>query len=120
MNLETGREFGFTNPQDDPHLYATPPPGFSYSYDGTLVGVPRHRPTMPSFSHQQTNVLPSPTRKTLSSQEIRQILLQGTFLPNARGPGKVTYCDVCQKSGLKQSIAYNSYDICLNCAQRHQ
>lgn len=40
MNSETGREFDFTNPQDDPHLYASPPPGFAYRYDGTLVASP--------------------------------------------------------------------------------
>ena len=46
MNCETGREFNFTNPQDDPHLYAPPPVGFAYSYDGTLVAVPMtSRPT---------------------------------------------------------------------------
>lgn len=40
MNINTGREFNRANPQDDPHLYAPPPPGFTYRYDGTLVAVP--------------------------------------------------------------------------------
>lgn len=40
MNSDTGREFDFTNPQDDPRLYAPPPTGFAYRYDGTLVAAP--------------------------------------------------------------------------------
>lgn len=128
MNIETGREFGFTNPQDDPHLYAAPPPGFSYNIDGTLRAVPSYnravnrpfQPPRPSFSsvHRTTQV--NPVTTTLTPLQIRDILQRGTFLPNARGPGKITYCDACRKSGLQQSIAYEQYDICLNCAQKYK
>lgn len=41
MNIDTGREFSYVNPQDDRHLYPTPPPGFYYRYDGSIVGAPR-------------------------------------------------------------------------------
>lgn len=41
MDVTTGREFSYVNPQDDPHLYPQPPPGFAYSYKGTLMGFPR-------------------------------------------------------------------------------
>ena len=41
MDITTGREFPFTNPQDDPGMYPRPPPGFGYDYQGRLVGVPR-------------------------------------------------------------------------------
>ena len=37
MNIDTGREFNFTNPQDDPDLYPTPPTGFSYDINGKLI-----------------------------------------------------------------------------------
>jgi hypothetical protein len=40
MNIATGREFEFKNPQDDPHLYPKPPAGFYYRYDGTLAAIP--------------------------------------------------------------------------------
>ena len=36
MNIETGREFKFANPQDDPHLYPSPPTGFGYDINGRL------------------------------------------------------------------------------------
>lgn len=36
MNIETGREFEFVNPQDDPHLYPRPPAGFGYDIGGRL------------------------------------------------------------------------------------
>jgi hypothetical protein len=49
MNCDTGREFDFTNPQDDPHLYAPPPTGFAYSYDGTLVAAPMTSRSMGSW-----------------------------------------------------------------------
>jgi len=57
MNRTTGREFSFTNPQDDPHLYPQPPAGFSYDLDGTLKAEPRHLPyTLP---HNRNNTFPS-------------------------------------------------------------
>lgn len=37
MDITTGREFPFSNPQDDPHLYPVPPNGFMYNIDGTLT-----------------------------------------------------------------------------------
>ena len=37
MNIETGREFSFTNPQDDPELYPPLPPGFRYTIYGKVV-----------------------------------------------------------------------------------
>lgn len=37
MNLHTGREFDWTNPQDDPHLYPPAPDGFDYDRYGNLV-----------------------------------------------------------------------------------
>ena len=40
MNINTGREFDFTNPQDDPQKYATSPPGFRYDWKGRLVANP--------------------------------------------------------------------------------
>lgn len=40
MNSETGREFSFTNPQDDPDLYPTPPPGYHYDLEGMLKQTP--------------------------------------------------------------------------------
>lgn len=30
MNIETGREFDFQNPQDVPYIYVNPPPGFEH------------------------------------------------------------------------------------------
>jgi hypothetical protein len=41
MNINTGREFSFTNPQDDRDSFSTPPQGFRYNYDGHLQGVPQ-------------------------------------------------------------------------------
>jgi hypothetical protein len=41
MNPATGREFSFTNPQDDPQLYPAAPAGFEYNLDGTLSAIPR-------------------------------------------------------------------------------
>lgn len=116
MNIQTGREFTFTNPQDDPHLYANPPAGFSYRYDGTLIAVPRARPIFPTFSHRSAQ---TQQPQSLSATQIRNILQNGQFLPNARGPGKNTFCDVCQKRDLRQSIAYQDFDICLECAQKY-
>ncbi len=40
MNIDTGREFSFPNPQDDPHLYPQPPLGFNYNYNSHLIGIP--------------------------------------------------------------------------------
>lgn len=40
MNIDTGREFSFTNPQDDPELYPPAPPGFSYDLSGRLMALP--------------------------------------------------------------------------------
>lgn len=40
MDVTTGREFPFVNPQDDPHKYPRPPPGFRYDIGGRLVAVP--------------------------------------------------------------------------------
>ena len=40
MNIETGREFSFTNPQDDPHLYPKLPSGFYYDLNGRVVALP--------------------------------------------------------------------------------
>lgn len=37
MNIETGREFCYTNPQDDPHLYT---PSY-YGLEGGLRANPR-------------------------------------------------------------------------------
>ena len=42
MNPKTGREFSFTNPQDDPDLYPTPPKGFQYDLNGKLVIIPNN------------------------------------------------------------------------------
>ncbi len=41
MDIATGREFSFVNPQDDPELYPNPPDGFTYNIDGKLVGIPK-------------------------------------------------------------------------------
>jgi hypothetical protein len=41
MNPATGREFSFTNPQDDPQLYPAAPARFEYNLDGTLRAIPR-------------------------------------------------------------------------------
>lgn len=128
MNIETGREFGFTNPQDDPQLYPRPPSGFRYNIDGTLQAIPFYnsavnRPFQPPRT-SQNRVYPTPTTTnpaaTLNQSEIQYVLQNGQFLPDARGPGKITYCDVCRKSNLKQSIAYRNYDICLDCAQKYK
>jgi hypothetical protein len=40
MDPRTGREFNFTNPQDDPELYPSPPAGFQYDIDGHLIAIP--------------------------------------------------------------------------------
>lgn len=40
MNIDTGREFPFTNPQDDPECYQPPPSGFDYDYNGRLIARP--------------------------------------------------------------------------------
>jgi hypothetical protein len=45
MDPATGREFSWTNPQDDPELYPTPPPGFRYDLEGHLVAIPKARPS---------------------------------------------------------------------------
>lgn len=48
MDISTGREFAHPNPQDDPGLFARPPPGFGYRVDGSLVGIPgRSKETIP-------------------------------------------------------------------------
>ncbi len=36
MNIDTGREFDFPNPQDDADMYPTPPLGFRLDYTGNL------------------------------------------------------------------------------------
>jgi len=41
MNPATGREFSFTNPQDDPQLYPPIPDGFTYNLDGTVRAIPQ-------------------------------------------------------------------------------
>lgn len=41
MNVSTGREFSYTNPQDDPHLYPAPPSGFQYDCEGRLCATPQ-------------------------------------------------------------------------------
>lgn len=48
MDIETGREFSWTNPDDDPELYPTPPPGFYYDLEGRLVAKPKETPKAPS------------------------------------------------------------------------
>lgn len=40
MNIETGREFSFTNPQDDPQLYPQLPHGFRYDVYGNVINIP--------------------------------------------------------------------------------
>ena len=40
MNINTGREFSWTNPQDDRELYPRPPPGFYYDLSGRLAAKP--------------------------------------------------------------------------------
>jgi hypothetical protein len=37
MDVVTGREFPFKNPQDDPKEYPKPPAGFKYDISGKLV-----------------------------------------------------------------------------------
>ena len=39
MDPKTKREFSFTNPQDDPDLYPTPPKGFCYELNGDLTPI---------------------------------------------------------------------------------
>jgi hypothetical protein len=41
MNIETGREFCYTNPQDDPHLYT---PSY-YGLEAKLRATPTQQPT---------------------------------------------------------------------------
>ena len=41
MDPATGREFSFTNPQDDPQLYPPIPDGFTYDLDGTVRAIPQ-------------------------------------------------------------------------------
>lgn len=38
--------FHFTNPQDDPKLYAKPPDGFAYQIDGSLRAIPNRKTTI--------------------------------------------------------------------------
>jgi len=40
MNIETGREFSFVNPQDDPQCFGKPPPGYRFDLYGRLVRAP--------------------------------------------------------------------------------
>ena len=51
MNIDSGREFSFTNPQDNPELYPTPPKGFGYDLDGHLIALPK----IPSEKHLLRN-----------------------------------------------------------------
>lgn len=49
MDITTGREFKFTNPQDDPNLYPKPPKGYEYSIYGDLYKV--KAPSIEKFSN---------------------------------------------------------------------
>lgn len=37
MNIETGREFSWPNPQDDPDMFPPPPAGFAYNAEVVLA-----------------------------------------------------------------------------------
>jgi hypothetical protein len=50
MNIDTGREFEHTNPQDDRDVYPELPSGFGYNIDGTVVGRPS--PNRPGHSRR--------------------------------------------------------------------
>lgn len=52
MDPNTGREFSFTNPQDDPEAYPRLPDGFHYGLDGSLVGIPRQRDSFHDFASE--------------------------------------------------------------------
>lgn len=57
MDITTGREFPYTNPQDDPELYPRLPPGLRYSYDGSIHAEPIR--TLPSVPGQiRSHVMP--------------------------------------------------------------
>lgn len=64
MNIETGREFSFTNPQDDPDRYPVLPPGLFYSYDGTVRALPVHTPP-PKLNDKLTDILSRNTAKSV-------------------------------------------------------
>lgn len=67
MDITTGREFPFTNPQDDPQLYPEPPPGFWYDLDGRLCAMPsrQHHPKR-SFGVAFTPPWPTPEQREAS------------------------------------------------------
>lgn len=56
MNTNTGREFSFQNPQDDPHLYPPPPVGYAYTWDGRLIRQPTPLRTTPSQSSKRSEI----------------------------------------------------------------
>jgi len=53
MDITTGREFKFTNPQDDPNLYPEPPKGYEYSIYGKLYKV--KTPSIETFLNIKSN-----------------------------------------------------------------
>lgn len=109
MDITTGREFPFTNPQDDRHLYPTPPSGFSYDiYDHLVADQTRLLPKQNVFSNKIHR---------LNKEYIRHILQVGQWLPNAH-PGLVTTCDACGKTPLTKCFNLGTDDICLACANK--
>lgn len=110
MNIETGREFSFTNPQDDPDLYPRPPPGFSYDLEGRLRATPGfiNGPN----SRGPTGVQGGPSFPVFGGIDSSH--------PGIR-------CNLCQ-SGINRGVRYKcldcaDFDLCEECEkvghQRH-
>ncbi len=84
MNIDTGREFPFQNPQDDPERYPQPPPGYYHDYDGTLkVGYNHHTPRFPNMNPEIARLEAQVARLTAELQRVEKYIrhLGGSWPP---------------------------------------
>lgn len=63
MNCQTGREFNFTNPQDDPQLYPKLPEGFHYDLYGNVKAIPVFQPKLQEKKPNHMQIKPKKIEK---------------------------------------------------------